>query len=968
MEVARRYADKGQVDKAIREYLRIVAEEPQDVRVWLKIGDLYVKKGAKREATETYLRVANYYSEQGFFLKAVAVYKQILKLNPRLVEVHLKLAELYRQLKLMSDAMQHFEMVAGHFHREGKTSEALETVRQLVELDPNNVATRIKLAELYSKEGMVDNAVTEFTTACDYLRAQRREEDFVKVAERLIWHKADNVPLSRELASIYLRRQDARRALQKLQACFKANPRDVDTLELLAQAFQNLQQSAKTVSVLKEMARVLAEDARHEQAADVYRRILTLAPNDRDALARLNRATASGSGASGAAASGSASMPAPGSSTPMAAQPRTPPAPPPVPKRALTVSMPPPPTEEAQVQERQHEPTGSVPLISDRNPSGAGVVPDPDSELESDFPDEHSFESSVAAEQHSEQIATILTETDVYVKYGLHEKAMEHLRDIFALDPNNIEAHERLKEILVNQGRRDDAVSELMMLAELTAAFAPSRATGYLKELLSLQPAYRPALDLAHRFGLKLELTREGMPVVSSGPNPVLEDSVEFIDIDIGVDDSRQPDDTRVLTGGRGLAGSRPSETELTASELVDTAIIALDDLDADGPETLIGVDAAEPISDLGGFGEDSLLGDSTDIIDLDDAERSALVADALPDPLGAAVESSPTRVMSNFEDEFDLDLEPELELELPVGLSDELSLDLDDFDPSNVEPTAGDTVDFSTGFGNRGPNRSPGKPTGGLDDDLDEADFFVAQGLFSAAHELLQNLLKSHPGHPLITAKIQEVAEFERSAGMSAGVPTRAESELPHRPSSPDDSTLDRRRARAQSPLKPAVVLQDPVDDEDADTHYNLGLAYKEMGLYDDAVKEFEKVLVSPEREVQCRLMMGLCHRENDEILSAINQFKAGLHAPGITLPEQLSLYYEIATSYETVVGDYHEGLYFYEMIQKRDQNYRDLQQRIRICREQVGQQTTNPQRRISNDADAAVDSLLAETERRRG
>ena len=43
MEAARKFVDKGQAEKAIKEYLRIVKEDPGDVRVWLKIGDLYAK-------------------------------------------------------------------------------------------------------------------------------------------------------------------------------------------------------------------------------------------------------------------------------------------------------------------------------------------------------------------------------------------------------------------------------------------------------------------------------------------------------------------------------------------------------------------------------------------------------------------------------------------------------------------------------------------------------------------------------------------------------------------------------------------------------------------------------------------------------------------------------------------------------------------------------------------------------------
>ena len=96
MEAAQKFVEKGQIDKAIKEYLKVVQEDPKDVRVWLKIGDLYAKKGAKAEATETYMKVAQFYGEQGFYLKAVAVYKQILKIEPRLIDVNLKLADARR--------------------------------------------------------------------------------------------------------------------------------------------------------------------------------------------------------------------------------------------------------------------------------------------------------------------------------------------------------------------------------------------------------------------------------------------------------------------------------------------------------------------------------------------------------------------------------------------------------------------------------------------------------------------------------------------------------------------------------------------------------------------------------------------------------------------------------------------------------------------------------------------------------
>ena len=114
---AQKYVQKGQYDKAIREYSKIVEEDPRDVRIWLKIGDLHAKKNNQNEAVETYSKVAEFYSEQGFYLKSVAVYKQILKIDNSLVEINLRLAELYKQLGLLSDAMQQYEQVSNHYHQ-----------------------------------------------------------------------------------------------------------------------------------------------------------------------------------------------------------------------------------------------------------------------------------------------------------------------------------------------------------------------------------------------------------------------------------------------------------------------------------------------------------------------------------------------------------------------------------------------------------------------------------------------------------------------------------------------------------------------------------------------------------------------------------------------------------------------------------------------------------------------------------
>src|SRR3981081_4432711 len=82
------------------------------------------------------------------------------------------------------------------------------------------------------------------------------------------------------MAEHYLSRGDSKRALAKLQICFKANPRDLGTLQMLARAFQDLGQVSKTVSVLKELARVPVDARRPAEARQTYLQASELAPDD----------------------------------------------------------------------------------------------------------------------------------------------------------------------------------------------------------------------------------------------------------------------------------------------------------------------------------------------------------------------------------------------------------------------------------------------------------------------------------------------------------------------------------------------------------------------------------------------------------------------------------------------------------------------------------------------------------------
>ncbi len=287
---AQKYTAKGQFEKAILEYRKILKSDANDIRTWLKMGDLYTRMGARKEATETYLKVAEYYRNSDFHLKAVAVYKQVLKLDPTLLDVYEMLADAYLSLGLSSDALIQLEQLADMFQRTEHPDRMLRVLVRMGEIDPQNISTRLRIAEQHSKDGKTEEAVKHFSAACNQLSEQGRTDDFIKVAERLLYHDSSLIDIAREVAALYLETGKPKRALTKLQLCFSRDPRNIHTLGLLAQAFRGLKQPDKAISVYTEIANLLEEQNRREERDEILRKVLELDPNNQMASRDVTKA------------------------------------------------------------------------------------------------------------------------------------------------------------------------------------------------------------------------------------------------------------------------------------------------------------------------------------------------------------------------------------------------------------------------------------------------------------------------------------------------------------------------------------------------------------------------------------------------------------------------------------------------------------------------------------------------------
>lgn len=167
---AEKFIQQGKLQNAIVEYEKASKADPKDLTVLNTIGDLYSRIGQADKAVVCFRKVGDAYSAQGFTLKAIAMYKKLTKLSPSAIECNQKLAELYTQQGLYNDARSQYMQVAeSHLLNHDLPGGAL-IFQKILELDPQNAAMQTRLADLYVRLEKPDEAKSIFFRAAESLR------------------------------------------------------------------------------------------------------------------------------------------------------------------------------------------------------------------------------------------------------------------------------------------------------------------------------------------------------------------------------------------------------------------------------------------------------------------------------------------------------------------------------------------------------------------------------------------------------------------------------------------------------------------------------------------------------------------------------------------------------------------------------------------------------------------------------
>ncbi len=208
-------------------------------------------------------------------------------------------------------------------------------------------------------------------------------------------------------------------------------------------------------------------------------------------------------------------------------------------------------------------------------------------------------------------------------------------------------------------------------------------------------------------------------------------------------------------------------------------------------------------------------------------------------------------------------------------------------------------------------------------------ASLYLRENLVGSARLQYHNILKIQPNDPVALEALERIEQNRVQAGTQSQegpiIELSPMAEEPH----PGHTPPTREERADESPtLAPAEIVQE-TEDKDFETHYHLGIAYKEMELIDNAIAEFQTASADKEKRFDCLVMLGMCFLEKEEYEKAIHYFNDASHVRELNTEEAIRLHYRLGLAYEGN-GMMQEALQAYHQIINLDRDFLDVRNRI--------------------------------------
>jgi len=509
---AQKYLARGQIDKAIAEWEKLIKEYP-DGNTFNTIGDLYLKKGNKTSATDSYHHAANFFKQEGFALKALALYKKILNINAEDEDALLALGELNEAKGLVTDAIKFYLAAADILSKKGGKEKMLTIYEKILALSPSNIPLRSKVAEIYLQNGLMSEANRQYFHIARLSLEKGDKEKAIGFYEKILDKEQCNRQALLELNLLYEKTGNHLKAVEHIHMVMNLLPQDTEILLRAAELHSTLGRFSEARDYLKQVAalepanlraqKILGDlyvkEGNRDKAWAVYLPILDdilLEENHDDAVHLLESFKDIDPVETG--------------------------------KRLVTLFMQHGNNEQVV---RELGSLGDIFMQNGRQREALNYYREafkltPDNEvlknkvveLEKEIGKEHIV---IEAEKTLEEA---LIEADIYTRYGLFDKARDILDTFIQKEPENIELHLKLKLLHVDMGKPDEAVASCLTLHELYEKSGDSKSSGQM-----IQEAYAINPDDPRLAGLVSSLQPEQTETAGTLQEPSIDEYNEEI-------------------------------------------------------------------------------------------------------------------------------------------------------------------------------------------------------------------------------------------------------------------------------------------------------------------------------------------------------------------------------------------------------------------------------------------------------
>ena len=855
LESARKYAQKGSKDKALKEYQKLLKLDPRDAKLRLEIGDAHRRWGQVDQAIGCYSKVADQYMNEGFDARAVAVFKQILNLDPDRYASYVALADLYQRMGLNSEAIQALQTAADGYHKEGKKREALDLLRKMATLDPTNTTSRIKVGDLLCQEGRVSEGITEYEEAQAELMRQGEVDPACGVLERILEVEPQRVSTMITLAKLVLGRGHGDRAEPLVKKMIECQPDEIAHVEMLVDVYRSLGRDDDLTATYKNLAEMYRQRGDEDKAREIIQRYVPMDGEGLDGRAVLEADI--GLGDDDRRADEPHLLSEHGLSADDLLD-----------------------DDDIQIEEPDGRDLAEETIVQFSD--GPSLEADDEEEISLTQDLDHELEQTEPAAEISGDPEQLLAEASVYLRYGKRPQAIENLNAILGKDPDHRGALEKLGEAHADAGESADAVISWLRAAQQAKAEGDGEALDILRDRISaLDPDAAATLD-------------GGAPAAAEDDDDLI-DLEDDIEIDSGDPVEVADEATRTSVEPSEQAPSPEPSASTSVSQQV---IEELEEAEFYHQQGLM--DEAEKIYakilEIAPNHPQARvrMGEIAAARGSDPAASAAGSTPAVADPSATSGEGEPGQDLDDWTDEdlgdIEIDLDPETSEEGVDSEGVDVEAETDD-DATGVElpssetavPTSAEADPQQVEVGDE--QVESVDEVIGIDDEDDEMPAQPAALDTSAA-----------PALTVEAATVAESGDFDLAAELSGALDA-----------SPSASTVGVGLAAQDDGF--AAVFQEfkkgvsqALGEGDYEAHYDLGIAYREMGLIDDAISEFKAAMAGETRRLDCLHMMGICCTDGGRAQEGLGYLQQALDSGQLSDEQTLPFRFEQGRAYEAI------------------------------------------------------------------